>query len=215
MRPCATTLESELSVNEQKCLTTHLKNSGYTGKHLEIGTAAGGTLWQMLSVFEEGQTPPFVVIDPMSYFPDQFEKVQENLRAHDCDPQAVDFRITDSAIAYAAAYDAKERFDFMLIDGNHKLRYVTEDLRWAGLLNVGGIVCLHDYYRVHIDVMIAADDFLKRNPNYKLVELCDTLLVIRKESESTKPEVGAFNIMKAQLMTPFMQLRRSILKRFK
>jgi len=37
MRPCATSLESELNPDELKCLTVLLRDGGKSGKHLEIG----------------------------------------------------------------------------------------------------------------------------------------------------------------------------------
>ncbi len=36
--------------------------------------------------------------------------------------------------------------DFVYIDGNHQLRYVTEDLsEWSKKVKAGGVVCGHDY----------------------------------------------------------------------
>lgn len=129
MRPCATTLESELTNNELQFLLSSISSDPRPGKHLEIGTAAAGTLWEMLRSFNDVNRPPFVVVDPMNYFSDQFNTVCKNLRQHECDPDWVDFKISKSSDAFAEAELNNERFDVIFIDGNHKIRYVTEDLR--------------------------------------------------------------------------------------
>ncbi len=48
MRACAKTLESELAEDELSFLLETIHASNYEGKHVEIGTAAGGTLWRMI-----------------------------------------------------------------------------------------------------------------------------------------------------------------------
>ena len=64
MRDCATTLASEVTEKELKALTVLLEKSGFHGRHLEIGTAAGGTLKAMMAVYEDTERPDFVVVDP-------------------------------------------------------------------------------------------------------------------------------------------------------
>ncbi len=96
MRPCATTLESELAPGELNCLLKVLSEQQFSGKHLEVGTAAGGTLWQMMRCYPRETCPPFVVVDPLQYFPRQLTVVQKNLRANEIDPSTVDFRQTTS-----------------------------------------------------------------------------------------------------------------------
>ena len=213
MRPCATTLESELSMAELDYLLTTIKSHRFSGKHLEIGTAAGGTLWQMLRCFEEGQQPPFVVIDPMKYFPDQFEKVQNNLRDHDVDPSQVDFRVTTSAEAFYQAENSGETFDFIFIDGAHKIRYVTEDLRWSRLLNVGGILILHDYAPKFPGVQIPVSRFLKKCKNYQILGQAETLIAIQKTKKSPSPEVTPFDRAYSLALTPILQWKASMKKK--
>lgn len=213
MRPCASTLESELKPDELECLTALLREGGKLGQHLEIGTAAGGTLWRMMDCFSPEERPPFVVIDPLSYFENQHEVVLQNLRDHGIDPAGVEFRQTTSAAAYAKTEHLGESFDFILIDGNHKLRYVTEDLRWTSRLNPGGYVCLHDCVPKFPGVTLSSGAFLKRNPHYEVVHHVDSLLVIRKNSPSTRPEVSAAQLACAHLRTPLIQLGQSFRKR--
>ena len=66
MRACATTLAPEVTEKELNALTGLLETSGLDAPHLEIGTAAGGTLKAMMGVYEDGVRPAFVVVDPMT-----------------------------------------------------------------------------------------------------------------------------------------------------
>lgn len=214
MRACATTLESELSADELTCLTELLKNkNNFTRKHLEIGTAAGGTLWRMMECYDNASRPPFVVIDPMTYFENQVDLVRKNLADHNINPGTVDFRTSKSHEALATSEKNSEEFDFIFIDGNHKFRYVMRDLCWARRLRAGGILCLHDYDSNCPGVVLAADRFLRANKNYEVTDQVGRLLVIRKTAESDGSEVSIFDLIYSQVRTPFMQLRKSIEKR--
>ena len=117
MRRCATTLESEMSEEELTFLVELLRNEQLTGPHLEIGTAAGGTLCRMMKCFDEDLRPNFVVVDRMSYFPDQQGAFRSNLKSHDLDPDSVDLRINTSQAAFVESSQSSEKFDFILIDG--------------------------------------------------------------------------------------------------
>ncbi len=213
MRASATTLESEISPREMALLTGLLRGSGFTGKHLEIGTAAGGTLKEMMRCYPDGQCPQFVVIDPMTYFPDQLQKVKSNLASAGLDASTVDFRIGKSWPAFHAAEKAGERYSFMFIDGSHKLAHVTEDLAWTQLLDTGGVVCLHDYEPKFMGVMMATDRFLEQNPNYEKIGHEERLIAIRKKSASARREVSAWDLQRARLLNLYQQLERGIQKR--
>src|SRR6202521_5341210 len=141
MRASATTLEPEISNNELARLVALLRAERFRGAHLEIGTAAGGTLRELMRVYPDETRPRFVVVDPMTYFPDQLAKVRRNLKDAGLDPDRVDFRVTKSWPALHEARHAGEMFSFIFVDGAHKMRYVTEDIAWAELLEPGGIVC--------------------------------------------------------------------------
>ena len=180
-----------------------------------MGTAAGGTLCAMLAAFPETQRPRFVVVDNLRYFPGQLETVRQNLRQHQLDPATVDFRECSSAEAFPRAEAAGERFGFILVDACHKVRQVTEDLRWTRLLRVGGIVCLHDYGGPHRGVTLAVDRFLRRHPNYRREELEGCLLVLRKTAASALPEITAVDLLWAALLAPWLQLQVSLRKRLK
>jgi predicted O-methyltransferase YrrM len=181
---------------------------------LEIGTAAGGTLCEMLGSFFPDHAPPFAVVDNMEYFPNQFEIICANLRSHGFNPDAIDFRISNSDTAFSKSSALNEKFDFILIDGSHKIRYVTQDLRWTRLLNPGGIACFHDYSSRCPGVIFAVDRFLRRWPNYEKVTLADSLLVIEKKAPSTIPEITSLDILWSNILSVIFQLYSSIKKRF-
>ncbi|MGA7105991.1 MAG: class I SAM-dependent methyltransferase [Candidatus Deferrimicrobiaceae bacterium] len=215
MRPCATGLEPELRPNELKFLIDTLKEKHFTGKYLEIGTAAGGTLCQMMTIFKDIERPQFVVVDPMKYFPNQFEIVKENLKNHVIHPDTIDFRIKTSFEAFFEAQENGEQFDFIFIDGAHKIRYVMQDLRWTRLLNEGGILMMHDYSSKYRGVLLAANHFLRRYRNYQVIGHVHTLLAIRKTGRSPIKEVNLLDRFWAWLLSPVLQVERSVTKRLK
>jgi len=191
MPRCASTLEAEMTAAEHELLLKTLRELGRAGTHLEIGTAAGGTLCAMLGAFPTDRRPPFAVVDPMSYFPQQLDAVRRNLRDHGFDPATIDFRVATSQVAFQDAENRGEAFDFLLIDGCHKIRSVMTDLKWTRRLSVGGVVCFHDMTPRHRGVWLAVNRFLARHPNYERVAQADSLLVVRKAAASTTPEIDA------------------------
>lgn len=208
MRRCATTLEAEMTSAEHELLLKTLREQGSAGLHLEIGTAAGGTLCAMLGAFAAGDRPRFVVVDPMQYFPDQPGIVRQNLEQHGLDATAVDFRMSSSAAAFTHAAGQQEAYRFMLIDGCHKIRSVMTDLKWTRLLDVGGLVCFHDYTPKHRGVWLAVNRFLSRNPGYQKVAQADSLLVVRKTAASVSQEVSATDEWYAQAWYLPLQIER-------
>lgn len=202
-----------MAPEELACLTTLLRRQASPGWHLEIGTAAGGTLCAMLQCFQSDCLPPWVVVDPMGYFPNQLEVVRSNLREHGLNPAAVDFRVSTSAAAFEQAAAARETYDFILVDGAHKIRYVTQDLRWTRLLNVGGRICLHDYAPRCPGVVQAVDRFLHRHKNYCREALAGSLLVLKKTAAASVPEVGWSDLCWAGFKSPWLQLQASLRKR--
>jgi len=191
MRRCATTLEGEMTPIEHAYLLDLLKRERFDGPHLEIGTAAGGTLCAMMRCFDDASRPPFVVVDRMTYFPDQLETIETNLRRHGLDPVKVDFRIATSTAAFRAAEQRGEAFDFILLDGGHKILNVMADLRWTRLLNVGGIICLHDYIPKFPGVKLSVDRFLAGHPHFHAVGQADSLIALQKVSAGRRREVSA------------------------
>ena len=189
MRQCAKTLAAEMTIAEHHLLISSLLSLAGQRRHLEIGTAAGGTLCAMLSAIPAENRPPFVVVDPLKYFPNQLEIIHRNLIDHNIDPATVEFRAMKSALAFRKSEDNGEQFDFILVDGCHKIQSVMFDLKWSRLLAEGGLICFHDYLPIYPGVKMSVDRFLRKHANYKIVGHADSLLVIRKISPSPKPEV--------------------------
>jgi predicted O-methyltransferase YrrM len=214
MREHPKTTESELSSEELECLTELLRKNSFAGDHLEIGTAAGGTLVKMLRCYAEHTRPHFVVIDLLTYFANQREVIIANLNAHGIDPDSVEFRVARSYDVFKQAEKMEEAYDFIFIDGAHKCKYVMQDLSWARLLRVGGLLCLHDYAPKTRGVMVAANRFMKKYVNYTRVALAGTLLVLRKGEAVTGREVDWIDHWYATMMTLVLQLRSSVEKRF-
>lgn len=215
MRPLARTLTPELTDEELAALLGIIRKRRFQGKYLEIGTAAGGTLCSMMKVFEDHERPPFVVVDPMTYFQNQLHTIKKNLQDNGVSAEDVDFRIMKSDRAFIEADRKRESFDFIFIDGAHKIHYVTDDLRWTRLLNDGGLVCLHDYTSVR-GVTLAVDRFLRKNPHYVRVECVNTLLILRKTNEGLRPEISFSDRVWASLFAPLLRLEvytKKVLKR--
>jgi predicted O-methyltransferase YrrM len=213
VRASATTLAAEVSENELAALKTLLKTRRLAGPHLEIGTAAGGTLKELIRCYPDAERPRFVVVDPMRYFPDQPAIVRKNLASAGLDPDRVDFRRSMSWPAFQQAANAGERFSFIFIDGSHKIHHVTEDLAWTRLLQPGGIACFHDYNRNFPGVMLAVDRFLACYRNYRVVEQVESLLIVEKTSASAAQEIGAWDRLRARIINVSHQMQASAKKR--
>jgi predicted O-methyltransferase YrrM len=213
MRPSATTLASELTPAELNALVALLKGAGLTGPHLEIGTAAGGTLKELMRSYADVARPKFVVIDPLTYFPNQRDIVERNLRSAGIDPATVDFRVGTSWALVKDALAKQERFSFVFIDAVHKAKEVMQDLRWTRLLEPGGYVCLHDHKPRFRGVMWATRWFLARQPQYQRVALVESLAILRKTAPAAHAEASDFDIALGGIMSVLLRLRRSAEKR--
>ena len=74
-RPPAIDLQTELTSAELNAMKSLVQQYPRSGKHMEIDTAAGGTLRELKLCYPKSR-PPFVVVDPFTYFPDQLEIVK-------------------------------------------------------------------------------------------------------------------------------------------
>ena len=212
MRQSAIDKSSELAAPELAALKSFLQSAGLTGAHLEIGTAAGGTLKEMMLAYESPR-PRFIAVDTFRYFPDQRSIVEDNLRSAGIHLADVELRASSSDAALHAAVEAGEHFDFVFIDANHEARHVIRDLRWAELLTEGGALCLHDYSPRFPGVIWAVDRFLRNNRNYRRVGLTHSLLTLQKTAPSRGREISRFDIFVADVISQFHRLRRSLRKR--
>jgi predicted O-methyltransferase YrrM len=204
-----------MGANEVKAIEALLRTGEFKGPYLEIGTAAGGMLRHAMLSYPDETRPPFVVVDPMKYFPNQIEIVRRNLSSAGLDPNHVDFRISKSWPAFQAAERAGETYSFIFIDGSHKINHVTEDLAWTRLLEVGGIVCMHDCYAKCPGVLAAADRFLSLHPNYEVVEQVSSLRIVRKTGGGSRQEASLLERIRARILGVVYQLRAGLEKRLK
>lgn len=210
MRASATTWESEVSKAELSAILDALQTSDLKGKHLEIGTAAGGTLKAMMSAYSSDHRPQFVVVDPFTYYPRQQEIVEQNLRSAGLDPTTVDFRVGKSWTHLGKALKNGERFSFIFIDGDHRTLAAIQDLMWTRLLDVGGLVCLHDYRPKFRGVIWATERFLRRQTNYTRIAAVDSLVILRKERASTRPEVDWSDVGLGAILQSWHRLQWSL-----
>ena len=215
MRRCAITLESEISDLERNALLDVLKEFTLKCTHLEIGTAAGGTLCEIYDFYKstDREIPNFWVVDPMKYFPNQIDIVNDNLISHGVDLLKVRFLRSISSVAINEAFIENPEFDFIFIDGSHKRKYVTQDLIWTRFLKKGGILCAHDYSPKFPGVYKSIDLFLKKYKNYKLISVTETLAIIKKEDTTKKSEITNMMILASMIDGIIQQIRSSIHKR--
>lgn len=215
MRRSAITLESEISDTERNALFAVMKNLSLKGTHLEIGTAAGGTLCEIYNFYKSSdrEIPNFWVVDPMQYFPDQLDIVKKNLISNGVNLASIRFLESLSSIAIKKAFIENPVFDFILIDGSHKRKYVTQDLIWTRFLKKGGILCAHDYSSRFPGVQKSIDLFLKKYKNYKLISVTESLIVIRKMDTTKSSEITNMMMITAAVDGFIHQIRSSINKR--
>lgn len=213
-RSTITTLNPEMTGEELSGLKDWIQGNELRGKHLEIGTAAGGTLCFLMQLYPPPSTrPKFVVVDTMLYFANQLEVVKQNLANHNLSADAVDFRVMPSAEALGNAVADGERFDFILVDASHKIRHVMADLCWLRLLNVGGLACFHDYSAKFKGVQWPLDRFLKRNGQFSRRGQAGSLLCIRRDAMPSRAEVTGWDRIWARGWAVFFQLAASLSKR--
>ena len=217
MRSCATNLNSEMTDPEINSLLEVLKSHNLSKTHLEIGTAAGGTLCSILDLYTSNTTannsPPFIVVDPLTYFPDQLNIVLKNLKNHNLENYDIQFIQKKSNAALKAFSKNPIPLDFILIDGSHKMKHVMHDFKWASFLTCGGILAIHDYSEKFQGVFRSTKRFLSRNTNYELVSRTGSLLILQKKQQSKKEEVSVFDIISATINGLFLQLIASCKKR--
>ena len=209
MKRSEATLAAEMTPEEHELLLGLLHAEQLPGAHLELGTAAGGTLCQMLACLPPGQG--FVVVDQMQYFDGQREAFAANLERAGLDPGRVELRVASSVTAWRTATREQERFDFILIDAGHKLLDVVRDLRWTRLLRPGGIVCLHDYDDrwSHRGVRVAVDRFTARHPEYERIGHAGTLVALRKQRSPRRPEVSPADLAHALALWLPLRVQRT------
>lgn len=214
VRQSSITLESECTVAERGAILQALRDANFSGAHLELGTAAGGTLKELMGVYPDAATrPSFHVIDPMTYFPDQMAKVRANLAGAGIDPDSVRFHVGTSADFLPVARRERLQFDFVFIDGDHRHRPVLADLALADFVTVGGVIALHDNGPNFPGVGWAIDRFVARNSGYERIGQVETLTLLRKTAAAGKLRLSASDLALAGILQVVSRWRRSLRKR--
>jgi hypothetical protein len=168
-----------------------------------------------MRAYPAARRPRFVVVDPMTYFPDQLSVVRRNLASAGIDPDEVDFRISKSWPAFQAAERAGERYAFIFVDGSHKAHRVMQDICWARLLATGGLICFHDYSPRLPGVVFAVNRLIARCPNYRIVDRCESLLVLQKTAAGAGREVRSSDLLQARIAGIGHQLAVAAKKRIR
>lgn len=191
-----------------------LSGAGYQGAHLEIGTAAGGTLKELMGVYPDaGTRPPFFVVDPMTYFPDQMAKVRKNLASAGIAPDGVTFHVGTTRSFLAQARAQALQFDFIFIDGDHRQFPVLIDLQMADFLAPGGTIALHDDNDRFPGVGWAIARFLRRNPGFTHLGTTESLTLLRKTGPCQARAVAPGDLIAARLGQTWSSWKRSLRKR--
>jgi SAM-dependent methyltransferase len=207
-------LSSECSEEERALIGRILGTGTLSDRHLEIGTAAGGTLKEMIGVYADRETcPQFVVIDPFTYYDNQLEKVRTNLTGAGIDPDSVQFWTGTTQSFIDRERKAGGTFDFVFIDGDHRHYPVMIDLQWADLLRPGGFICLHDRSEKFPGVGWAIDRFLAKNPDMRFVEQAETLVALQKTGPGRPRGVTSADLRAAWAAQLARKWKRSIAKR--
>ena len=188
---CAKTLSSELGQQALDGLLDQIRRERPLSPYLEIGTAAGGALRDIMLCFEEKDCPQVVVVDPMAYFPDQMATVRRNISRHGLDLQKVIFRVKTSEQAFPLAVDAHETYGLILIDGATDLKSVMTDLMWSRLLKVRGLLCVNNVDDEHKGASLAVARFEAKNPEYKRIRQAGSLRIWRKTAKPDIREISA------------------------
>ena len=216
-RESAITLKSEMTDAEVYSIKNAIKDSKLTGLHIEIGTAAGGTLCEILKCYQNELKvvpPQFIIIDPLNYFDDQYEKICLNLKNNGLSQNNITFEKNKSSIAFRNLSAHAGEIDFILIDGNHKINHFVGDLRFSRYLKAGGLLLIHDYSNGFKGIHSATNNFLNRYTNYEVVSHVDCLIILRKESISNSIEISPLTLLSAHFRNLMDQVLNSLRKRF-
>ncbi|MDC1006383.1 hypothetical protein OAQ34_12250, partial [Opitutales bacterium] len=154
-------------------------------------------------------------VDPMKYFNDQLIVIKKNLQKNNIEAKKIRFLICKSRQAQKIAKIDNPSFDFMLIDGSHKQKYVTEDLMWSRFLRVGGLLCAHDFSPQFPGVFRSINEFLKNYKNYKVLFTEGSLIGIQKVAPSASHEVSLGMIFNATVQGFLSQITNSLSKRMR
>jgi len=201
-----------MTAEELSLLLEELEDIPADGTILEIGTAAGGTLVKVLEKLRPEDRKRVAAVDTFDYYEDHLGIFRKNLSENGFDPDRIDARVARSTEAFVSARKNNEKLSFVIVDGSHKMKHVTQDLRWLGLLAVGGKAALHDYTEHLPGVRMAVDKFVLRNANYRVKAKAGSLVILEKTAATTWPEVTTVDLVSAYFWSVVIQNRKSLNK---
>lgn len=113
---------------------------------LEIGTRTGISMCQLLSSYLDlSEVERIVSVDP---YMDSFISpalVRKNLKHLNLPYEKVEFFVTTSEMAFIDLCSKPDRFDYILVDGDHSKEVARQDLESASkILAPGGIIVFDD-----------------------------------------------------------------------
>lgn len=129
---------------------------------LEIGTRTGISLCQILSSLENYEDMTVVSCDTFS---DGFISpalVSRNLRALNIPAEIVHYMVGDSAVTIPKYKEdhPDERFDWILVDGDHERKAARRDLdNVVDLVAFGGLLVMDDLSKDGMDLLPVWEDF--------------------------------------------------------
>ncbi|MEM6886454.1 MAG: class I SAM-dependent methyltransferase [Verrucomicrobiota bacterium] len=212
-RPSALSGETELHPGEWEALCDRVARLEVSGRIVEVGTAAGGTMVKLLQALPVEKHSSVSVVDTFEYFPDHLQIWQDNLRQNGFDPGVIELLQGASMDGYRTASGRGERLAFVLVDAGHKLKDVIRDVQWLSLLEVGGVGAFHDYSERFPGVMLAVDTFLDRNPEFEREALVGTLMFVRKMRDTDHEVMPAWLMGWMTFRSLLMQWGKSLRKR--
>ena len=211
MKQSGIDLSSECDPIEIEALKQAINVAPSDGCALELGTAAGGTLKELINFSNSvGKRYNFHVIDPMTYYRDQLQKVKDNLKSAGINPEDVEFFIGTSEGFMKSNYFQDLSFSFVFIDADHRAYPLMKDLRILRNLEEGGIACFHDYKEKFPGVMWSLDHFLNKNSNYEYISKEKSLVTIKKIKKTNDTEVALSDLIGAKIFQYKHKYKRSI-----
>jgi hypothetical protein len=181
MRISGIDLTSECSDDEVSEISRLIVDEHISGNFLEVGTAAGGTLVEIIKAAKKvSRDSRFFILDTFTYYENQKEKVLQNLKIHGHTEASVTLWEGTSEQYLRLQDNRSPQFQFMFIDGDHRASYVQKDLEWLNYLSVGGVVCFHDYCPRFPGVVWSVDRIFSYSSSFEVVAKCDTIIALRR-----------------------------------
>ena len=209
---------SECTLSETALLSSTLGIAPRGQTVIEVGTAAGGTLAQLINYSNEtGRNDEFIVIDTMKYVSNQFETVIENLNKSGVRTDKLNiWPGTTSEFLKNTVIRSEFQIALLFIDAEHKPRPLYKDLMLTKYLMKGGYICIHDYGGKFTGVTWLINRMLRLNKkSLKIFGKIDNLIIIEKVSTARIKGFEKIDWLIVFFAQPILRVKKSIIKRLK